>query len=153
VRGDQWKRREPASVCVAGFGFRNSEGEMIMEMTYPQRHAELQSLLGKLGKELPGPIAGFVRLHRDCVAQGSIASKMKELIALAIAIAIRCEDCIAYHVHDALHAGATHQEVVETIGVAVMMGGGPASMYGCRAYEALQQFEAASSSPSVKIGA
>lgn len=113
-----------------------------MEMTYPQRHAELQSLLGKLGKELPGPISDFARLHRDSVALGSIPSKTKELMALAIAIAIRCEDCIAYHVHDALHAGATPQEVIETIGVAVMMGGGPAAMYGCRAYEALQQFEA-----------
>ena len=76
---------------------------------------------------------------------------MKELIALAISIAIRCEDCIAYHVHDALHAGATHQEVLETIGVAVMMGGGPASMYGCRAYEALQQFENSPDSQSTKV--
>jgi AhpD family alkylhydroperoxidase len=126
---------------------------MIMEMTYPQRYAELQSLLAKLGKELPGPISGFARLHRDSVAQGTLASKTKELIALAIAIAIRCEDCIAYHVHDSLHAGATHQEVIETIGVAVMMGGGPASMYACRAYEALQQFEASSASQTVTLNA
>jgi AhpD family alkylhydroperoxidase len=124
-----------------------------MEMRYPQRHAELQSLLGKLGKELPGPVSDFARLHRNAIAQGAIASKMKELIALGIAIAIRCEDCIAYHVHDALHAGATHQEVLETIGVAVMMGGGPASMYGSRAYEALQQFEAAGGNSPTKVGA
>jgi AhpD family alkylhydroperoxidase len=122
-----------------------------MEMSYPQRHAELQSLLGKLSKELPGPISSFGRLHRDSMGQGSITGKMKELIALAISIAIRCEDCIAYHVHDALHAGATHQEVLETIGVAVMMGGGPASMYGCRAYEALQQFENSPDSQSTKV--
>jgi len=122
-----------------------------MEMSYPQRHAELQSLLGKLGKELPGPIGSFARLHRDSMGQGSIAGKTKELIALAISIAIRCEDCIAYHVHDSLRAGATHQEVLETIGVAVMMGGGPASMYGCRAYEALEQFEASTGSQSTKL--
>ncbi len=48
---------------------------------------------------------------------------------------------IAYHVHDALRAGATRQEIVETIGVAMMMGGGPATMYGCHAFEALDQFE------------
>jgi AhpD family alkylhydroperoxidase len=104
-----------------------------------------------LSKELPGPISSFGRLHRDSMGQGSITGKMKELIALAISIAIRCEDCIAYHVHDALHAGATHQEVLETIGVAVMMGGGPASMYGCRAYEALQQFENSPDSQSTKV--
>jgi AhpD family alkylhydroperoxidase len=122
-----------------------------METSYPQRHAELQTLLGKLGKESPGPISAFARLHRDAMAEGSISSKMKELMALAISIAIRCEDCIAYHVHDALRAGATHQEVIETIGVAVMMGGGPASMYGSRAYEALQQFETSSVSQSAKV--
>lgn len=122
-----------------------------MEMSYPQRHAELQSLLGKLSKELPGPISSFGRLHRDSMGEGSITGKMKELMALAISIAVRCEDCVAYHVHDALHAGATHQEVLETIGVAVMMGGGPASMYACRAYEALQQFETSSDSQSTKV--
>jgi AhpD family alkylhydroperoxidase len=124
-----------------------------MEITYPQGHAELQLLRGKLGKELPGPISGFARLHRDAVALGALPSKTKELMALAIAIAIRCEDCIARHVHDALHAGATHQEVIETHGVAVMLGGGPASMYACRAYEALAQFEPSSASQTVKVDA
>jgi alkylhydroperoxidase/carboxymuconolactone decarboxylase family protein YurZ len=56
------------------------------------------------------------------------------------------ENWVAYHVHDALRVGATHQEVIETIGVAIMMGGGPASMFGSRAYEALQQFERSSKS-------
>jgi len=61
--------------------------------------------------------------------------------ALGIGIAARCDGCIAYHVHDALRAGATRKEIVETIGVAIMMGGGPATMYGAQAFEALEQFE------------
>jgi len=117
-----------------------------MGTNYPQRHQELQGLFGKLAKELPGPISGFARLHKDAVAQGALPGKVKELMALAIAIAVHCDDCIAYHVHDALRAGATRQEILETIGVAVMMGGGPASMSGCSAYEALGQFEALSKS-------
>jgi AhpD family alkylhydroperoxidase len=125
-------------------GAKLNLAETIMEMNYPQRHQELQAQFGKLGKALPGPISGFARLHRDAVAQGAIPGKMKELMALAIAIAIHCDDCIAYHVHDALRAGATRQEILEAIGVAIMMGGGPASMYGCRANEALEQFEALS---------
>ena len=64
-------------------------------------------------------------------------------MALAIAIAIRCEGCIAYHVHDAIAAGATREEIAETIGVAVMMGGGPAAVYGAEALEAAGQFGAA----------
>ena len=49
--------------------------------------------------------------------------------------------CIAFHVHDALAAGASRAEVLDTLGVAVMMGGGPAAMYACDALTALEQFE------------
>lgn len=114
-----------------------------MTTNYPERRQELDAIFGKLGKELPGPVAGFARLHRDAIAGGALPAKTKELMALAIGIALRCEDCIGYHVRDALQAGATRAEILETIGVALMMGGGPASMYGCKAYEALGQFEAA----------
>ena len=69
-----------------------------------------------------------------------MSSKTKELISLGIAITVRCEGCISYHVHDALKAGATAEEIVETIGVAILMGGGPAMVYGCEALEALEQF-------------
>jgi len=62
-------------------------------------------------------------------------------MALAISIAVRCDGCIAYHVHDALKAGATGVEIRESIGVAVLMGGGPALMFGAEALEALRQFE------------
>ena len=65
-------------------------------------------------------------------------------MALAIGIAVHCEGCVTYHVHDAVKAGATAQEVAETIGVAVMMGGGPAVVYGTEALEALAQFQATS---------
>ena len=67
---------------------------------------------------------GFAALHSASTADGALPTKTKELIALAIGISVHCDGCIAYHVHDALHAGATRAEVIETIGVAVMMGGG-----------------------------
>lgn len=113
-----------------------------MSINYPEKHHDLQLLLGKLVKELPGTIAGFAHLHKEAGSAGTVDAKTKELIALGIAVAIRCEDCIAYHVHDALKAGASHAEIVETLGVAILMGGGPAAMYACEAYDALQQFEA-----------
>lgn len=111
------------------------------EQTYPALYDHLQGLIGQLGKQLSGPIGGFARLHTQAMANGALTTKVKELMALSIAIAVQCDGCIAYHVHDALTAGATHEEVVETIGVAVMMGGGPALMYGAEAFEALGQFE------------
>ncbi|MBK8616698.1 MAG: carboxymuconolactone decarboxylase family protein [Anaerolineales bacterium] len=86
-------------------------------------------------------MAGFGELHKQSMMDGVLSAKVKELIALAIAITVRCDGCIAYHVHDALHAGATRPEIVESIGVAVMMGGGPSTIYGSEALLALDQFE------------
>jgi len=68
---------------------------------------------------------------------------VKELIALAIAITVGSDGCIAYHVHDALKSGASREEILETVGVAVMMGGGPSVVYGKEAVAALEQFAAA----------
>jgi AhpD family alkylhydroperoxidase len=59
-----------------------------------------------------------------------LSAKTKELVALAISIVVHCEGCIAYYVHDAVEAGATRQELLETISVALLMGGGPARL--CR---------------------
>jgi len=112
-----------------------------MSTNFPERHKQLEALLGQLGKQLPGPVAGFARLHKEATAAGQLDRKFKELIALGIAVAIRCEDCVGFHVHDALKAGASRAEILETLGVAIMMGGGPATMYACDAFEALEQFE------------
>lgn len=111
------------------------------EQNHPRTRQHLGMLLHKLTKELPGPLAGFSQLHKDAMSDGVLSNQTKELIALGIAIVTNCDGCIAWHVHDALRAGATHQEILETIGVALMMGGGPAAIYGCEALEALEQFE------------
>jgi len=113
------------------------------EKNHPDYHHHLQGLMAKLGQELQGPMAGFAQLHKHAIAEGALGTKVKELIALGIAIAVRCDGCITYHVHDALRAGASRQEVLETIGVAVLMAGGPGAIYGTEAFEALEQFEAA----------
>ena len=82
---------------------------------------------------------GFTGLHRAAMAEGVLTLREKELIALAIGISQRCVDCIGFHVRGAAKAGATRDDVAETISVAVMMGGGPAYMYGVKALEAYDQ--------------
>jgi AhpD family alkylhydroperoxidase len=111
-----------------------------MTTDYVGYHKHLEERLTQLGRELPGPMTGFARLHKKAVEDGALSAKTKELMALAIGIAVRCEGCIAYHVHDAVAAGATRQELLETIGVALMMGGGPAAMYAAHALDAIDQF-------------
>ncbi|MCC2667578.1 MAG: Carboxymuconolactone decarboxylase family protein [Armatimonadetes bacterium] len=112
-----------------------------MQKDYPEYRDHLRGLVRKLAHDLPGPISAFGQLHDRSLADGALSGKVKELIALGIGITSRCDGCIAYHVHDAVKAGATRAEILETIGVAVMMGGGPASVYGCEALAALEQFE------------
>lgn len=112
-----------------------------MSKYHPKYHEHLQDVLKSLRKDMPGTMNGFGMMHKSTLADGALETKTKELIALGIAITSRCDGCISFHVHDSLKAGATHNEIIETIGVAVLMGGGPALMYGCEAYEALGQFE------------
>jgi AhpD family alkylhydroperoxidase len=112
-----------------------------VDKNFPQYYNDLQELVGNLSDGLPGPMKDFSRLHSSTVADGALSAKMKELIALGIAITVRCDGCIAYHIHDAIEAGAGREEILETIGVAVLMGGGPSMIYGAEALEALNQFE------------
>jgi len=66
--------------------------------------------------------------------------KTKELIALALSVASRCDPCIGFHAQTLVKLGATRQEVDETLGVAVYMGGGPSMMYAASAIAAFDEF-------------
>ena len=111
-----------------------------MKTNYVETHQALEERLAQLGSEIPGPMTGFARLHKKAVEDGALSSKVKEMMALAISIVVGCEGCIAYHVHDAVAAGATRQELLETIGVGILMGGGPGSIYAAHALDAMEQF-------------
>lgn len=112
-----------------------------MSKNFPESLNHCQAVMGNLAKEIPQTMEGFMSLHKGSLQDGALSVKTKELISLGIAITVRCDGCIAFHVHDALQAGATRAEITETIGVAILMGGGPSVIYGCEALEALNQFE------------
>ena len=64
-----------------------------------------------------------------------------ELIALAISVAVRCDPCIAFHAQAAVKQGASRDEVMEAMGMAIYMGAGPSVMYASQAIEAYDQFK------------
>ena len=111
-----------------------------MTKDYSKQYNNLSKLMGEMGTKIPETMKAFSEIHAVSIKNGALSSKTKELIALGIAITIRCEGCIICHVHDALNSGATSEEIMETIGVAILMGGGPSVVYGCEAMEALSQF-------------
>lgn len=89
--------------------------------------------------------AFFQGLMKDSTAEGGLSVKHKELIALALGVAVRCDACIYSHVEKCLKAGATPREVMDAAGVAVMMGGGPTYTYTTMVAGALEHFEKAAS--------
>ena len=88
----------------------------------------------------PETMAAFSGLAKAALEPGALDTKTKELIALGIAEATRCDGCIAFHAQAAVKQGATREEVMETMGMAVYMGAGPSVMYAAQALEAFDQF-------------
>jgi AhpD family alkylhydroperoxidase len=86
---------------------------------------------------MPDLIKGFGSLHQSAMKPGALTVLEKELMALAIGLALRCENCIYAHVQASLNAGATREQILEAAGVAVLMQGGPTYTYLPRVIEAL----------------
>ena len=101
---------------------------------------ELGPLHRDLRHAIPDVYKGFGEFHHAAFAAGELDAKTKELIALAISVIERCDGCIASHSQGAARAGATRQQAAEAIGVAMLMNGGPATIYGPRAYAAFCEF-------------
>ena len=101
---------------------------------------ELREPTRSLRAASPEVWAGFGALHQAAVADGALAAKVKELMALAIAVVKQCDGCIAYHAKAAALRGATAEEVADALGVALLRDGGTASVYGPRARAAFEEF-------------
>jgi AhpD family alkylhydroperoxidase len=102
---------------------------------------ELSPHLRDLRQGMPEVMKAFAAVSQAALAPKALDTKTKELIALAIAVALRCDDCIAFHVKAALQQGASRDEVLETLGMAIYMGAGPSVMYASHALDAFEQFD------------
>ncbi|MBB5016071.1 carboxymuconolactone decarboxylase family protein [Rehaibacterium terrae] len=109
-----------------------------MPESFPSLIDDLDTAIASLRAGAPGPMRAFSQLAREALAPAALDVKTKELIAIGIAIAGRCDGCIGFHVKAALRAGATRQEVLDTCAMAIYMGAGPSMVY---AAEALRAFD------------
>ncbi|WP_254679668.1 carboxymuconolactone decarboxylase family protein [Celeribacter baekdonensis] len=109
-----------------------------MTTTYQENATSIDKRVGALFKAAPSVLMPYSQLVKAASGDGALEAKTKELMAFAISIAIRCEDCIVFHLRAALKHGASRDEVIEAISVAIEMGGGPSVVYGGRALEALE---------------
>ncbi|MDH2903712.1 MAG: carboxymuconolactone decarboxylase family protein [Actinomycetota bacterium] len=95
--------------------------------------AELREPALALRSLIPDVLRGYAELSRAAMAPGELDAATKELLALVIAITRECDGCIVSHTRSAVRAGATRQGVAEAVGVAIMMNGGPGTVWGPRA--------------------
>ncbi|MFX9180990.1 carboxymuconolactone decarboxylase family protein, partial [Acinetobacter baumannii] len=86
----------------------------------------------------PEVMRAFSSLAQAATQAKALDVKTKELIALAIGVATRCDDCIAFHAKAAVEQGATSEEILETLGMAIYMGAGPSVMYAAHAFDAVK---------------
>ena len=110
-----------------------------MPKEYKQITRDISASLAKLRAEAPEVMKGFSDLAAAATRDGVLDKKTKELIALALGVASRCDGCLGFHTQALARLGASRQEVVETLGMAVYMGGGPSLMYAAEAITAFEQ--------------
>jgi AhpD family alkylhydroperoxidase len=111
-------------------------------MNYPEFLENARRRSRALAHAVPEAMKGFAGLSRAVKDSGALGLKEKEFVALGISVAVRCEDCIAFHVEALMKSGASREELADVLGMAIQMGGGPAVMYAGHALECWDQLAA-----------
>ena len=111
-----------------------------MSKDFVQIANDVMTGVGMLRQGSPDTMKAFAALSTAATASNAIDTKTKELMALAIGIAVHCDGCVAYHTKMAHQHGASRQEILETVALTTYMGGGPAAVYGADAVRAYDQF-------------
>jgi AhpD family alkylhydroperoxidase len=111
-----------------------------MSEKYSQLTQGLNVQLAKMRKEMPELMTGFSAMAQAATKQGELDKKTKELIAMALAVANHCEGCIGFHAQTLVKLKTSREELLETLSMAIYMGGGPSLMFAAEALEAFEEF-------------
>lgn len=109
-------------------------------MSYTELTQEISTNIKSMRDQSPDLIKSFNSLSQAAMKDGILDAKTKELIALAIGVANRCDGCIGFHVRTLVKMGMSFEELNEVLGIAVYMGGGPSLMYAANAVTAFNEF-------------
>ena len=111
-----------------------------MVENYKELIASVSANTAKLRKGIPDVMQGFNAMAGAADKDGVLDAKTKELIAMALSVAARCDPCVGYHAKALVKLGATRAELDEMLGMCVYMGGGPSLMYAAAAIAAYEEF-------------
>jgi AhpD family alkylhydroperoxidase len=115
-----------------------------MSKNFKEITQDISPYLAKFRKALPEVSQGFSALSQAATREGALDKKTKELIALSLGVAGHCDACIGFHSQALVRLGASLEEVMEALGMAVYMGGGPSLMYAAEAIKAFEEFAGSS---------
>ena len=115
-----------------------------MHKNWPELAASLSGPLRDLRGGAPEVMKGFSAIARAALEAKALDTKTKELIALAIGVAGHCDGCIGFHAKALARLKTPRAELMETLAVAVYMGGGPSLMFAADAIAAFEEFGGAS---------
>ncbi|WP_099075843.1 carboxymuconolactone decarboxylase family protein [Proteus alimentorum] len=107
---------------------------------YKEIVTDIAANMGALSQNIPEVMKAFMSTTKAGGKEGALDAKTKELIAIAIAVANRCDGCIGFHAKTLVELGTTEQELAEALGVAIYMGGGPSVMYAANTMGAFKEF-------------
>lgn len=113
-----------------------------MHKSYRQITQSVSASLAKLRRDIPDVTNGFNAMARAATKPGALDAKAKELIALALGVAARCDACIGFHVQALIRLDVTRAELEEALAMAVYMGGGPSLMYAADTLTAFEELSA-----------
>lgn len=94
--------------------------------------------VGEISKLSPDTVRGYAQLSAANAKTTHFDAKIRELMALAVAISLRCDGCIAVHTAEAKKAGATEGELAEALGVAISVNAGAALVYATRTFDSFK---------------
>ena len=113
-----------------------------MMLDWSEYERQIFAAIGEIAKISPETVHACMSLNAAGEKTGVLDAKTRELIAVAVAVTKQCDGCIAVHTDAAVKKGATREEIVEALGVAIAVNAGTAMVYSCRALEAYESMHA-----------
>ena len=107
-----------------------------MMLDWNEYQKQVLANVAELGKISPDTVRGYRGLSDAGNKTGALDAKTRELIALAVGVTRQCDGCITIHTDAAIKQGATKEEIVEALGVAIAVNAGAALVYSTRVLDA-----------------
>jgi AhpD family alkylhydroperoxidase len=108
-----------------------------MMLDWNEYQKQIGTTVAELAKLSPETLRGYRTLSDANAKDSKLGAKVRELISLAVAVTTHCDGCIVIHTDAALKAGASREEIAETLGVAVSLNAGAALVYSTRVLDAV----------------